>query len=248
LRCTILPEHHDNKGIAVTFFAFRRMIALCATCLFATAAQASPVTFNFTFSGANLILPPPAAPTNPTYPKAPTVSSGNSAMITGSITFESTLLVNPGNNIIILPSPAVLALNVTVSGASAGNGTYGLADFSRVNFATNGGTLDFSKSLIGQPTNGSPWGTPDSNGGDFNLFGAGTSPNVTAPDGEWFFTLCTNGGGLGSGVSDCTNLVSMINAAAVSSTPVLNPLTLAALAGLLALAGFIGLRRYRTTR
>ncbi|MGH8042576.1 MAG: IPTL-CTERM sorting domain-containing protein [Rudaea sp.] len=228
--------------------AFRRILALCAACLCAGAVQASPITFNFTFSGANLI-PPPPPPTSPSplYPKAPKAPSANTALITGSITFESTLLVNPGNNDFLLPNAAVLALNVTVSGASAGNGTYGLSDFGEVRFETNGGTLDFGKSLIGQATSGSPLGTPDGAGGDFNLFGVGTAPNVTAPFGEWFFTACTNGGVEGSGVSDCTNLISMINAAVASPTPTLNRWSLTLLAGLLALAGFVGLRRYRNS-
>ena len=229
---------------------FSRIFAFCACCLFAAAAQASPITFNFTYSGANLIPPPPpTAPTSAKYPNAPKVANGNTAVITGSITFESTLLANPGTNDFTLPNPAVLALNVTVTGASAGNGVFGLSDFSEVRFETNGGTLDFSKSLVGQPTSNSPWGTPDGNGGDFNLFGAGVPPNVTAPVGEWFFTLCTNGGPIGSGISDCTNLTSMINAAATTvPAPVSSRWMLLALAGLLGLAGFAGLRRYRDSR
>ena len=223
--------------------AFNRFFAFCACCLFAAAAQASPVTFNFTYSGAN-ITPLPPALASPTYPKAPMVSSGNSAVITGSITFESTLLANPGNNSFSLPNPAVLALTVTVSGANAGNGTFGISDFAQVFFDTNGATLDFSRQLVGQPTNTDPWGTPSGGGGgDFNLIGIGL-PN-TSPVGEFFFTLCTNGGS-----GDCTQLVSATNAAVASATPApaLSTWTLAALAGLLALAGFIGLRRYRTTQ
>lgn len=225
----------------MTEASFRRIGAFCAACLFASAAQASPVTFNFTFSGANLIPPPPSAPTSAKYLNAPKVSSGNSAVITGSITFESTLLANPGNSTFILPSPAVLALTVTVSGASAGNGTFGLSDFHKVYFDTNGGTLDFNKQLVGQSTSGDPWGTPNGKGGDFNLFGV---IDLGAPYGEFFFTLCAN-----EGSSDCAQLVSAINTAATnSSTPALNQWALLALAGLLVFAGFAGLQRYRDSR
>jgi hypothetical protein len=240
-RCTIHPSRHNNRGIAVMRFAFRCIAALGACCVFAGAVQASPVTFNFTFSGANLVPPPQTAPTNPKYPDAPKAASGNSAVITGSITFESTLLANPGLNDFMLPDPAVLALTATVSGASAGNGTFGLSDFNEVVFDTNGGTLDFNQQLVGQPTNGDPWGTPSGGaGGDFNLFRS----TLSAPNGQFFFTLCANGGS-----GDCTNLISAINAAAsTTSAPALNNWALLALAGLLGLAGFAGLRRYRDSR
>ncbi|HSN01400.1 MAG TPA: IPTL-CTERM sorting domain-containing protein [Rudaea sp.] len=223
----------------MTRAAFRCFGTFCAAFLFANVASASPVTFNFVFSGANVIPPPITAPTSPKYPNAPKVASSNSAVITGSITFESTLLANPGSNTFVLPNPAVLALTATVSGASAGNGTYGITDFGRVVFDTNGGTLDFSQQLVGQPTNVDPWGTPSGGaGGDFNLFRSTPS----APNGEFFFTLCANGGS-----GDCTNLVSAINAAAAATTPALNRWGLLALAGLLGLAGFAGLRRYRNS-
>lgn len=218
-----------------------RTATIVAACLIACVAQAAPITFNFTFSGAGVVNPPPPKPAGSNYPAARPTATTNSATITGSITFESTLLANPGNNNFSLPNPAVLALNATVSGAAAGNGTYGLSDFAGVVFRTNGGTLDFSQQLVGQPTSGSPWGTPDGNGGDFNLFAVNTG---TGPVGEFYFTLCAN-----KGSGDCTQLVSAINAAAVAvPTPALNRWTLAALAGLLALAGFIGLRRYQAAR
>lgn len=227
----------------MTSIAFRRIGALCAACLFMSAAQASPVTFNFSFSSAASPPPVTASAPNPLYPKA-AVAVPSTAVITGSITFESTLLANPGINGFTLPNPAVLALNVTVSGAASGNGTYGLSDFNEVVFSTNGGTLDFSKELVGQPTSGAPWGTAyNGTAGDFNLFGKGL-PDL-APIGENYFTLCA-----GAGQSGCASLTSAINAAAVAAAPApaLNRWTLAALAGLLALVGFIGLRRYRATR
>jgi hypothetical protein len=88
-----------------------------------------------------------------------------------------------------LPNPIVLDFQVTVSGATGGNGTFGLADFTQISWCTNGATLDLGAELVGQPTPGDPWGTPGGDGGDFNLFGAAPRPN-----GVEFFTLCANGG------------------------------------------------------
>lgn len=96
-------------------------------------AVAAPVTLSFTYAN-------------------------GAATAVGSITLETTLLNNPGTNLLVLPSPAVLALSVTVSGASAGNGTFGIADFVRVDFDTSGATLDFTQNLVGQSTPGETWG------------------------------------------------------------------------------------------
>jgi hypothetical protein len=88
-------------------------------------------------------------------------------------------------------SDFITALSLTVSGAGAGNGTFGLSDFSSDGFFwnTNGATLDLTKQLVGQPTAGGPWGTCfDGTCGDFNLFGSGN-----APFGINFFTLLTGG-------------------------------------------------------
>ena len=80
-----------------------------------------------------------------------------------------------------------------MDGAGAGNGTFGLSNFGSVLLNTNGGTLDFSKSLIGQPTSGAGFGTThDNTSGDFNLFSSETNP--MAPTGTFFFQLTTNNG------------------------------------------------------
>lgn len=164
---------------------FRQPLFAIGLLLAASCATAAPVTFNFTFDDPN-----------------------SSAQAVGSITFEDTLLANPGANSFFLPDPAVLALNVTVSGSAFGDGTFGISDFVQVVFDTDGATLDLGSQLVGQVTpDSSIWGTPDGGSGDFNLFsqgdkGANRYENGSAPtgsgippDGVFFFTLGANGGG-----------------------------------------------------
>jgi hypothetical protein len=90
----------------------------------------------------------------------------------------------------------VTAFSVTIAGASSGNGTFGLEDFSIV-WSTNGGTLDLTKELIGQPTNGpsgsAPWGTSQrGDAGEFNLINNNT--DSAAPTAKHPFQFATNNG------------------------------------------------------
>jgi hypothetical protein len=146
-------------------------------------AHAAPVTFDFTFQDPN-----------------------GPAQAVGFITFEANLLPNPepcteGGGF-TLPNLAVLALQVTVSGATSGNGTFGLTDFEEIAWCTNGATLDICTELVGQPTRDDPWGTSsDGEGGDFNLF----SVAPPAPEGMWHFALCAD-----AGQGECMLLTSML--------------------------------------
>ncbi len=178
-------------------------MAVCGAATLATQALAVPIQFQFSF----------ASPDTP-------------ARANGTITFESTLLPNPPPNSILTSDPSILELNVVVTGASAGNGTFGLADFSSIDFLSDL-AMDYSRELVGQPTLQNPWGTTDAcgagdmaadpasaggphlkgpapglggTGGDFNLFGVGP----TTPSGEWYFSLYAN-----AGTADCMILTSM---------------------------------------
>lgn len=107
-------------------------------------------------------------------------SFSNSAVATGTITVDTALL---DNNTLNFNYAGIQALSITISGASSGNGTYGLSDFTNVVFDNAGVSFDYSAgtNLVGQSTGGGPWGTGF--GGDFNLFGSGpigTSPFVLA--------------------------------------------------------------------
>jgi hypothetical protein len=120
---------------------------------------------------------------------------GNQATATGFITFDNAQLPDVGAELRhSLPSPAVSDLQVTINGAAAGNGTFGLSDFSSLYFWTPS-ALDLTKELIGQSlSNGCTYGTStgscgNGNGGDFNLFGA----SAFAPTGTYYFQLTTSG-------------------------------------------------------
>jgi hypothetical protein len=156
---------------------------------------ATPIAFNFSFEGLE----------------------GSPAHADGAVTFREDLLPNPNlDGGFDLPNPAVSDLQVMVSAAATGNGIFGLADFRRIAWSTNGAALDLNAELVGQTTPGDPWGTRNGTGGDFNLFGAPPRPN-----GQFFFTLCAGGSGpvdvaagytgAGNGqIVDCMGLTSMV--------------------------------------
>lgn len=103
--------------------------------------------------------------------------SGSGATATGSFTTSDTAagtLAGTFN----ANFANVSALNLTVAGASSGNGTFALSDFNNMFFRSNG-ALNFTQNLVGQ-----------ADFADFNLLGTG-SP---APRGTNFFVLRSDDG------------------------------------------------------
>ena len=93
-----------------------------------SAVQAQLATFDLSYSGAQF---------------------NDNAVATGTITLDESVLNNPGGNQQTV-NPFVTALNLTVSGAISGNGTFTLSDFSNV-LLNISSPLDLSKELVGQP-------------------------------------------------------------------------------------------------
>ena len=123
------------------------------------------------------------------------VSFGNNATATGQITLDLTTLPNPGGPAYDM-YPDIASMTLTVSGAISGNGTWTRSDLAPISnlgtytyWDTGGATLDMNQQLVGQPTTGSPWGTPDGISGDFNFFFTNGGPI-----GTFYFTLTSDGG------------------------------------------------------
>lgn len=134
---------------------------------------------------------------------------GNDATATGFIEFDpsSPSFNNPGFN--QTPAWIVDDFEITITGASSGNGTFDLSDFDPIILELLGPSpFDFSQELIGQNPSGvaefSPL-LPPGSGGDFNIFSNGSDPRV------FFFQIATSGG-----VGDSLLLTSFAPAA---STP-----------------------------
>jgi hypothetical protein len=141
----------------------RLLASLCLVLAAATPASAAVTVFDVAWSGA---------------------SFSNSATATGQISIDTALLPNPSGVMFNSSfSPIVTGVSITILGATSGNGTFGLADFTGWIWDTSGATLDLGAELVGQ----GGWGQGFV--GDFNLFGTG-SP---APSGFAPFTLRTDG-------------------------------------------------------
>lgn len=154
-------------------------------------------------------------------------SFGNDARATGIITFADGFPGNPQGQVIYAVGVQVTSIEMTITGANAGNGSYDTADFSSVFWSTAGATLDLSTELVGQSTPGGPWGIAGLGGanGEFNLFPVGNGlPMGAAP----FVIRATSG-------------LSADLLALTSFRPVPAP----GAATILALAGFAGQRRRR---
>jgi len=107
---------------------------------------------------------------------------GNTAYAVAIMTIDTTRFPNPGNiaagNFDSVVPPAFQSLNMTLSGAASGNGTYTLGDYTFFSWSTNGGVLDFNRELVGQPTLGDTWADTGSfNAGEFSLY----ANNPSAP-------------------------------------------------------------------
>ena len=143
-------------------------------------------------------------------------SFGNSAVATGTIDLHVSTMPNPVNTGGSLPS-WVNSLNVTVSGASSGNGSFTTADFGSIIFNSQGFTLNLNAELVGQ--NG---GLFTGMSGDFNIFraaGTPTAPNGTSPNvlragggfsGDQMRLISFSLGGP-SGVTDFADWMSSVN-------------------------------------
>jgi len=136
-------------------------------------------------------------------------SSTTGATASGFIVLDRNLIINPGFNIWELPDPTVLDFGITVTGSASGDGTWTIDDYDEIILDTNGGTLDFDIELVGQPTDGNPWGPPSlGDGGDFNIFVGGgnvrddrydnpelpTEGGASPPNGVFFFEISVGGG------------------------------------------------------
>ena len=93
------------------------------------AANAALITFDLTYSGAPF---------------------ENSAVASGSITFDDAILPVPGDLVNATADVlGVTAFSITVSGASAGDGTFGLSDVTNWIWDV-GSELDLTQNLVGQ--------------------------------------------------------------------------------------------------
>jgi hypothetical protein len=132
--------------------------------------------------------------------------TGGSAAATATLTMD-TEYISAGRDYAggIVSMAQIVGLTLTVTGAGAGNGSFGKSDFTALSFSYNH-ALDFNGQLIGQyvdsgqfPDRTGPFGGSVGAGGqdgDFNLFAAATgAPGAPAagPSGVQPFMLLTNG-------------------------------------------------------
>ena len=134
--------------------------------LFAGAGvRAGVITFDFAYSGAGY---------------------GNGATATGFVSFDDSLLPNPGSYYGTTSMPAfVTDLSVTVSGTNGGvgDGTFAMSDFRTIYWDTGSEPLDLTKELVGQlDTVGDFWGDFR---GDWSLLAPLTPSNTPSDAGPF---------------------------------------------------------------
>jgi hypothetical protein len=112
---------------------------------------------------------------------------------TGQLMVDNTAwaswIADPDGLDVASTDPGLVGFNMTISGAASGNGSFTKSDFDHFAIWGAGANFDYGQDLVGQPTLGDAWGTPDANSGDFNVFAS-----APAPDGVFYFVLLTNGG------------------------------------------------------
>lgn len=168
-------------------------VLVLATLCFGPSVQAGPITFDLLYSGSG---------------------NGNSAIAAGTVTFDDTILPNPGGDIINVNAAAlgILDFSITVSGASSGNGTFGMSSVTNWFWNTTA-PLDFQQELVGQAGfGGFGWCAL--------LFDGCTAP---APGSTNYFTLQAN-----AETGDVMQLVSMTASVPEPSTGALLGLILVA--------------------
>lgn len=150
------------------FILFLAIVCVISLGVATSPAGAVPLTFDFSFA------------------------NGSGAAASGYVTFDEALLpsINGpfGPLIIDINDPVIIALSLTISGASAGNGTFDRNYFSSLMLDTDWATLDFTQPLIGQATSSGFWGPGGT--GDFNFNFA----DPDAPTAVDFFQLSTLAG------------------------------------------------------
>lgn len=121
---------------------------------------------------------------------------GNDASAIGHFDINTAAFPELGGNQTVpgFPNPDFQLLDLTVSGAAAGNGSFTERDFAGFTFAAFS-PLNYSQELMGQAmTNGCTFGDFGAcyggPSGDFNLFNA----SAAAPNGTFYFALTADGG------------------------------------------------------
>ena len=151
------------------------LLSVAAALAFAASSQANVVDMQAQWSGA---------------------SFSNGASATATFSLDTALFNNPGFTAFsgVNFTNAFQNFQLTVAGASSGNGAFTASDFSTVFLNTAGGTLDFSAELVGQTTPAGLWGATafPTVVGDFNLFSSGLS--ALTPSGSSIFSLLSGGG------------------------------------------------------
>lgn len=166
---------------------------LVSLLLGSTGANATSVTYDFTYSGANL-------PSN-YFSLFGSGGLNNTAQASGSFTLSDSALLN--SSITWFPNSQITAFTMTVSGATAGNGTFTLGNLGAIeayadvqNVARQiSPFLNTQIQLVGQRVPGdlTAWGVPPNlNGpaGDFVISFNG----APAPTQNDYYTLKTAGG------------------------------------------------------